>query len=86
MKILIKDGYIIGFTESDIGKGEKVSDEFAEELRSKMESIPAAPEGFYYRLKTNLEWEMHELPPAPPEPEEEATAEDYENALGRFGV
>ena len=24
--------------------------------------------------------------PAPPEPEEEATAEDYEEALGRFGV
>lgn len=39
--------------------------------------------------KTASETDWHDTndePPAPPEPEEEATAEDYENALGRFGV
>lgn len=30
--------------------------------------------------------DTNEDPPAPPEPEEEATTEDYEEALGRFGV
>ena len=48
---------------------------------------PDDPEGYVYMLNADtLEWELVELPPAPEPPEEDATAEDYENALSELGV
>ena len=45
---------------------------------------PFAASGYTYKLRAdNLEWELVELPPVP---EEEATAEDYEQALADLGV
>lgn len=46
---------------------------------------PTAPTGYEYRLTDSLEWELHELPVVPVE-EEEATEEDYLQALERLGV
>lgn len=44
---------------------------------------PTAPSGYDYRLKTDLTWELYELPPLP---EDDATEEDYQNQLERLGV
>lgn len=48
---------------------------------------PTAPSGYIYKLRADtLEWELVELPPEPDPGEEDATAEDYEQALADLGV
>ena len=49
----------------------------AEEYRAILDTLrnkPTAPDGFDYRLKTDLTWEQYELPPVDPDPE--LTAEE----------
>ena len=64
--------------------GEEISTDQYEKILAMLRSIPAAPEGFGYRLTAELEWELYEMPVE--EVEEEATAEDYEAALAEMGV
>lgn len=49
---------------------------------------PKAPDGYIYTLKEDLSWKLVEDPMIMPndEPDTEASIEDYEEALGRFGV
>ena len=76
------NGYI---TAIGTGKGnEEITETKYNEILSMLRNIPAATDGFAYRLTKELEWELYELPPV--EEEEEATAEDYEAALAEMGV
>ena len=77
-----QDGYIcsvvagVGIEISNITEAEYT------EIKAVLENAPTAPDGFYYRLKENLEWELYKLP----EIEEEATEQDYIAALAELGV
>ena len=80
-----EDGYIysvvsgVSATNSNITEAEYI------EIKAVIENMPTAPDGFGYRLKENLEWELYELPEMP-EVELEATEQDYIEALERLGV
>ena len=79
-----KNGYIIA---AGTGTHEKQISKFEYDgIKRVVENKPTAPEGYDYKLRTDLTWELYELPPAPPEPEQEAASEDYEEALDRLGV
>ena len=79
-----ENGYIVsivsGVTNGNITEAEYNAT--LEVIRNK----PTPPEGYDYKLKENLEWELYELPPAPPPEDEEATEEDYKSALNALGV
>lgn len=79
-KIVI-EGYIRGVCETT-GEG-NISREEYNAITELMHNKPTPPDGYNYRLSDEtLEWVLVEIVPEP----EEATAEDYEDALGRFGV
>lgn len=56
-KKYVSNGYIIG-----LGAGEEISREEYGRILAAINSRPAAPDGCYYALKENLEWELTELP------------------------
>jgi hypothetical protein len=64
--------------------GKEITEADYNHIKAIIDSRPAAPDGYGYRLTESLEWELYELPPA--EEEEEVTAEDYEAALAEMGV
>lgn len=53
------------------------------EIKSIIDSRPTTPDGYGYRLTESLEWELYEMPVVE---DEEATEEDYQNALVELGV
>ena len=64
--------------------GEEITETKYNEILSVFHDKPTAPDGFAYRLTKALEWELYELTVV--EADEEASAEDYENALAEMGV
>lgn len=80
---MIIDGYLIAVGSGS--GGEEITETEYNNLLSVIHNKPTAPEGYDYRLKDTLEWELYELPPMPIE-DEEATTEDYEAALAELGV
>ena len=77
----LSDGYYDSLTTGS-GQTEITKAEYDDTVAI-LRACPAAPNGYAYRLKEDLTWELYELPP---EPEEDAEPEDYEAALGRLGV
>lgn len=77
----IKDNYIAALSTGS--GGEEITQEEYEHILSLVHSCPKAEEGYQYRLKTDLTWELVELPP---EDDSEATEADYIAALGELGV
>lgn len=81
---IIVDGFV-----SQVGSGvspEAITEDEYNTILDKINSAPTAPSGYTYKLRADtLEWELVELPPEPIV-EEEATAEDYEQALADLGV
>lgn len=67
-----------------VGGGEITEAEYSE-LLGIIRNRPTAPDGFDYRLKADLTWELAKLPPVEPE-DEEAGPADYEAALQELGV
>ena len=65
--------------------GEEITAEEYENILTIIRSRPTAEVGYGYRLKTDLNWELYELPPVE-EVEQEATMEDYAAALRDMGV
>lgn len=78
----VNDGFIdsIQETEAVINFDGKIEKAEYNEIVSAFESAPSAPEGFVYRLKTDLTWELCELPPDP-EPTNEINAEELLSLL-----
>ena len=56
-KKYVSNGYVIG-----LGAGEEISREEYDRILAAINSRPAAPDGCYYALKENLEWQLTELP------------------------
>ena len=54
--------------------GNEITEAEYNRIKAIIDSRPAAPSGFAYRLTAELEWELYELPAV--EEEEELTAEE----------
>lgn len=59
-RIFTNNGYIISIVHDANGN---VTEEEYRKIKEVLESRPTPPQGFDYRLKENLEWELYELPP-----------------------
>lgn len=81
--IMAENGYI-DFIGTDTG-GEEISREEYETILAVINSRPNAEPGYTYKLRTDLTWELCEVPPVPEE-DLEATEEDYLSALAELGV
>lgn len=79
----IENGYIVSLVKG-VSNGNITEEEY-NTILDVIRSKPTPPEGYDYKLKEDLIWELYELPVVPPE-DEEATEADYVDALGRFGV
>lgn len=81
-KIVI-DGYIAALSN---GNGIEVTESEYNEIERKIRNKPADPDGYAYRLREdNLEWDLVALPDIEPA-EDEASTEDYVEALQEMGV
>lgn len=80
---IINNGYIIAVGSGSGGM--EITEAEYNNLLAVIRNKPIAPDGYDYRLREDLEWELVELPPMPIE-DEEATTEDYEAALAELGV
>lgn len=57
MRKIVKDGYILG-----VGNvGDEITTEEYNAILNAVEHKPTAPEGYGYRLKDNLEWELFKI-------------------------
>lgn len=50
--------------------GSEISAEMYAEIRAILDDMPTAPQGYFYILTENLEWELREAPPDEPDAEE----------------
>jgi hypothetical protein len=64
---IITDGYIMVVGTGN--GGISITKEEYESLISHIHNRPEAPEGYGYRLKEDLRWELYELPPVPEDDE-----------------
>lgn len=78
-----QDGYVI-LIGKNIG-GEEITREEYETILSVIRNRPTAQPSYTYKLRTDLTWELCEVPPIPEE-DMEATEEDYLAALEELGV
>ena len=79
-----ENGYIVS-----IVKGVSVGNITEAEYQAIMDIIrnkPTAEQGFDYRLREDLTWELYQLPEPEPEVDEEATEADYLASLAELGV
>ena len=79
---IIADGYIWGIVQSENDLPNKITKKEAENLQNIFLNKPDAPDGFRYMLNTDLQWVLVENPVI----DEDATEEDYQNALEQMGV
>ena len=79
---IIEDGYIT-LVGTGGGDGEITREEY-ETILSVIHNRPTAQPGYTYKLRTDLTWQLCEMPVV--EIEEEATEEDYLAALEELGV
>lgn len=81
---MIIDGYLVA-VGSGSGGTEITAEEYAE-LLNIIRTRPVASEGYDYRLKSDLTWELYELLPVPAPEDEDANEVDYKAALAVLGV
>ena len=86
-----KDGYILGFGIGNVC--EEITEEEYTQIKEAAQNRPTPQSGYDYRLKTDLTWELVELPPAPDEPTpytqevlEAMTNAELEQILYGFGI
>lgn len=63
-----ENGYILSVQKGGAGSHEITEAEYNIILEA-IQNRPEAPEGYDYRLKSDLTWEMYELPAPDPDPE-----------------
>lgn len=81
---IVNNGNIVGIG-TGIG-GVEISGTEYNTILNAIRNKPTAESGYDYRLKTDLTWELYELPVVEEAEDEEATVEDYEAALAELGV
>ena len=79
----IEDGYIFGVTEGVDEENGNIDEAEYLYIIELIKNTPDAPDGFYYRLKENFEWELCEFHI---EENAEATEGDYQKSLESLGV
>ena len=62
---IIENGYLVGIG-TGVG-GIKITEEEYNSILAHIQSCPIAEEGYGYRLKEDLTWELYELPIVPEE-------------------
>lgn len=77
-----ENGYIVSIAKG-VTHGNITEEEY-NAILAVIRSKPTAPEGYDYKLREDLTWELFEIPTPEPE-EEEATEEDYKEALNQLG-
>lgn len=80
-----QNGYIVSIVSGVGAKNSNATETEYMAVKSLLRNAPAAPDGFGYRLREDLEWELYELPEMTDIPEE-TTEGDYIAALAKFGV
>lgn len=78
------DGYIVGVVSGVGTANSNATEEEYLAVKALLLRQPEAPEGYLYRLKENLEWELCAMPV--PESSGEAMEADYVAALKELGV
>ena len=58
--IFTNNGYIISIVRDE--KGNVTKEEYLK-IKEVLDNRPTPPQGYDYRLKESLEWELYELPP-----------------------
>ena len=77
---IIDNGYITGIV-SGCSNGNITEAEY-NSIMSAIQNRPEPPEGYGYKLKEDLTWELYELPPEPqPSDEDEMTEYEITEAL-----
>lgn len=71
-KVFMIDDVIFAVGNGDFSGGAEITEERYSEICNALSSVPTAPDGYGYRLKTDLTWELYELPAV----EEELTSEE----------
>lgn len=79
---VIENGYIY-LVGTNCG-GQEITEQVFNTIMQVIRNKPKAKEGYDYKLKEDLEWELFELPIF--DDEEEATEADYQSALEDLGV
>ena len=75
MKAMVVDGYI-QYVSENIGNRNITNMEY-ESILAIIQNAPTPPSGYTYKLRaSDLEWELVELPPEPPDPDPEVTDEE----------
>lgn len=77
-----EDGYIHSVVQGVNPNNANCTETEYKNIKTMLVNAPLAPDGFYYRLKENLEWELCEMSQIEPE----ATEADYREALEGLGV
>lgn len=60
-RVNIEEGYIHGVVKGVSPENSNITEEEYHRIKSMIEHAPTAPEGFFYRLKENFEWELCEM-------------------------
>lgn len=60
MNTIIYDGYIVGISNNF---GVKITDSVYQGIMQAVKNRPVAADGYIYRLREDLTWELSELPP-----------------------
>ena len=79
-----ENGYIVSLVKG-VSNGNITEEEY-NTILAVIRNKPALPDGYDYKLREDLTWELYELPPAPPPEDEDATEGDYKQALNALGV
>ncbi len=88
-----KDGYLLTVGYGGGTHGEDITAEEYSTIKAAVLNRPKPPLGYDYRLRTDLTWELTELPPAPAEPTvytqqtlEAMTNAELETILASYGI
>ena len=57
-----EDGYIHGVVEGVSAENANCTEEEYIHIKGVLENAPTAQDGYYYRLKENIQWELCEMP------------------------
>lgn len=76
----IDNGFIASIS-SGAGETEITESEY-NEIMTVIQNAPTAPDGYAYKLRTDLTWELVEIPPEPYVPTTEDKAEGFDILIG----